>query len=381
MKYIYENLNEQKIWFDLDNIIDCDYFKNADTLIWYLTYKWFDFKKRIFVFVDEFQYCKWAERIFKNIYDKFNNIKIIASGSASMEIKDKIQESLAGRKKIFYIYPLDLEEFISWKLILKGQQQDLISFEIFKNIKWPLSLIAKEYYQYLYEFMIWWWYPATVIRNDKQNVLEEIFDLYLKKDIIDFLNIKNISGFRKIITYLALNVGKLLNYTDISNFADVDMVTLKSYLEVLEQTFLIKQVKPFYTNKMKEIVKMPKVYFIDNGVRNYFIKNFVEDVDLRPDKGELFESVVFQELVKNKFDDIKYRRTKTRIEIDFIIDNVMYVDALEVKFKNVIKPKDLKWLETFKQLYKDKVRKTILVAKDRTDYSISIFDLVSELRD
>ena len=118
MKYFFEREKRQKIWLNLDKNSDCEKFYSLENLINYLKFEGFDIEKEIVIFVDEFQYCSNSERIFKNIYDEYENIKIIASGSSSMDIKNKIQESLSGRKKIFYVYSLDLEEFISWKLIL-----------------------------------------------------------------------------------------------------------------------------------------------------------------------------------------------------------------------------------------------------------------------
>ncbi len=380
MKYLFEKEKKQKLWLNLDKFSDCDKFSSVENVINLLRFKGFDLKKPIVLFIDEFQYCKNSERIFKNLYDEFDNIKIIASGSSSMDIKNKIQESLAWRKKIFYVYPLDLEEFVSWKKFLNWEVDNLISFKIFSEITWPLKNVAQEYFDYLYEFMVFGGYPKTVLEDSKEEVLEEIFDLYLKKDILDFLNIKNIDGFRKIVIYLAINNWKQINYTDLSSFSSVDINTLKSYLEILEQTFIIRQVRPFYTNKNKEIVKSPKIYFLDNGVRNYFVKNFIQDVDLRTDKGELFESVVLQELIKNNVGEVKYWRTKTKVEVDFIIDNILKVDAMEVKFKENIRKADFNGLELFKKQYKTKIRKLFLVAKDRVNEAISIFDMINNLK-
>ncbi len=107
MKYFFEKEKRQKLWLNLDKNSDCEKFVSVENILNYLKIENFDLKKEIILFVDEFQYCKKSETIFKNIYDEFENIKILASGSSSMDIKNKIQESLAGRKKIFYVYSLD----------------------------------------------------------------------------------------------------------------------------------------------------------------------------------------------------------------------------------------------------------------------------------
>ena len=377
MKYFFKKDKNQKLWFNLDKNSDCEKFSSIENIINYLKINDFDLSKNIVLYVDEFQYCENSERIFKNIYDEFENIKIIASGSSSMDIKNKIQESLSGRKKIFYVYSLDLEEFISWKLIMSWEKNDLISFEKFKNIDWKLEKISKKYYDFLYEYMIFGWYPKTVLEKDKQDVLENIFDLYLKKDILDFLNIKNITWFKKIVIYLSINNWWQINYTDLANFSDVDINTLKSYLEILEQTFIIKQVKPFFTNKNKEIIKAPKIYFLDNWVKNYFIKNFLTDVELRIDKWELFEWVVLQEFIKNNIWEIKYWRTKSWKEVDFILDKTMYLDIFEVKFKNKLKTSDFSGINSFLKEYSKKVDNSFLIWKDREKNTVSIFDLIN----
>ena len=189
---------------------------------------------------------------------------------------------------------------------------------------------------------------------------------------------KNISAFKKIVIYLSINNWWQINYTDLSSFADVDINTLKSYLEILEQTFIIKQVKPFFTNKNKEIVKAPKIYFLDNWVRNYFIKNFLEDIELRVDKWELFEGVILQEFIKNNIREIKYWRNKQWKEVDFILDNIISLDIFEVKFKDKIKNTDFSWINTFLKTYENKVNKKFIVWKDREKQNIiSIFDLLN----
>ena len=357
MKYFFDKINWQKFWFSLDKTKDCDIFSNYEKLLDYIKLQWFDLDKKFTLFVDEFQYCKNSEIIFKNLYDSFDNVKIFASGSSSLNIKNLIQESLAWRKKIFKIYPLNLEEFIAWRT---WKDFDV---KIFKEIKY-LKDIWENYLKFLYEFMVWGWYPKVVLeKNLAQEHLENIFDLYLKKDILDFLNIRHLDSFKKLITYLAINNWQQINYSQLANFADIDIGTVKNYIEILQETFLIKKVIPFYTNKNKEISKAPKIYFVDNWVRNYFIKNFLEDVELRQDNWVLLEAIVLQEFLKYNKEDIKYWRTKTKQEIDFVIDNVVNVDVVEVKFKEKISSSDYYWITKFKESYKNLLKNVYLMSK------------------
>ena len=151
------------------------------------------------------------------------------------------------------------------------------------------------------EFLVYGSYPEVVLTKEieKQRVLESIFDLYIKKDLIEYLNIKKIANVRKLIEYLAINNGQKIKYDEISQVCSLNYKEVLNYLEVLEETFLIKTVRPYYKNKNKELTKIPKIYFIDSGVRNYFIKNF-NKLNLRTDSGYLFEGFIVSELIKNK---------------------------------------------------------------------------------
>jgi predicted AAA+ superfamily ATPase len=384
LKILFEKTNWQKIYFDLERFSHCEKFRTEDNLISFLKINGFDLNKKIFLVVDEFQACPNSERIFKILYDHFPNIKIIASWSFSLKIKHKIQESLAWRKKIFYIYSLDLEEFIAWKKLLKWEYiENLNILTWFSQLKGDIQIFAKEYFEYLYEHMIRWGYPEVVLNktpNEKKETLESIFDLYLKKDIINFLNIENIDCFKRIVAYLSLNNGYQITYNNLANFWGCSIHTVKNYIQILAESFLVGIVKPFYTNKNIELKKQPKIYFLDNGVRNWFIDNFSENLELREDNGRLFEWIFYQILIKNWFKDdkIKYWRTKDgKYEVDFLIDNLNTTDIFEIKFKNIIKKSDLKGIEKFKKLYWNLLNQRRIVAKykDINKKIISIFDI------
>ena len=127
----------------------------------------------------------------------------------------------------------------------------------------------------------------------------------------------------------------------------------------MKETYLIQILKPFYTNKNKELVKIPKVYFMDNGVRNYFIKNFNE-LSLRNDAGFLFESFIIMELLKKKVKELKFWQGKNGEEVDIIIDNISYQIPIEVKFKSNLKNEDFSGINTYLKEY-PKTKKTYLV--------------------
>lgn len=289
-------------------------------------------KDRFYVFVDEFQKAQNLANIFKNIYDHYKNIKIIASGSSSLTIKNNLKESLAGRKFIFEINPLDFEEFLIFK-------QDKKALDYYKNIpkiKSSDAQLPNLLDKYLNEFLIFGGYPEVALNDNyetKKKLLESIFDLYIEKDIMIFSDIENIPAFKKIVGILAVNNGQLINYDRLAREAGVHNKTVRSYLSLIEDTYIVKEVKPFHSNKNKELTKTPKYYFSDIGVRNYFLNNY-SDLQKRVDKGQIWETYILQELVKNGFPNVKFWRTKNGKELDFILEEESETLPIEVKYES-----------------------------------------------
>ena len=289
-------------------------------------------KDRFYVFVDEFQRSQDLANVFKNIYDHYKNIKIIASGSSSLTIKNNLKESLAGRKFIFEINPLDFEEFLIFK-------QDKKALDYYKNIpklKSSDAQLPSLLEKYLSEFLIFGGYPEVALNDNyetKKKLLESIFDLYIEKDIMIFSDIENIPAFKKIVGILAVNNGQLINYDRLAREAGIHNKTVRSYLSLIEDTYIVKEVKPFHSNKNKELTKTPKYYFSDIGVRNYFLNNY-SDLKKRVDKGQIWETYVLQELVKNGFPNVKFWRTKNGKELDFILEEENEILPIEVKYES-----------------------------------------------
>lgn len=155
-----------------------------------------------------------------------------------------------------------------------------------------------------------------------------------------------------MIDFLAVNNGQQVSYNRLSQICGLDDKTVKNYLEILKETFLIKINTPWYTNKNKELVKMPKVYFIDNGVRNFFINNF-NPPEIREDSSYLFEEYVISELLKLGYSDsqIKFWRIKNKHEVDIIKEVEGKVIPVEVKYKKNLKKSDLLSLKNFLVYY------------------------------
>ncbi|MCX5698443.1 MAG: ATP-binding protein [Candidatus Omnitrophica bacterium] len=308
--------------------------------------------KKFYVFFDEFQRYKDLSIIIKNIYDHHKNIKVYATGSSSLAIKYKIQESLAGRKIITHLYPLDFEEFLRFKgredLVEQAKNAPVLSGE-------NLFAATKELFTGLEEFIIFGGYPEAILSDKKQakiEVLKSIFDLYVKKELVEYLKLDKILEVKKLIQYLAVNNAQKIKYQNIAQIAGLSQKTVKVYIELLKETFLVAEVKPFFTNKNKELVKVPKVYFLDSGVANFFINNF-NGFELRKDAPFLFENYVLAELIKGgiETDTIKFWQDKNQTEIDFIIDAKETLTAIEVKFKQSLASDDLSAFKIFERDY------------------------------
>ncbi len=363
LKELYAELSIKNkcLFLDLDILSNYEKISTFENLINTLKLNGYEEKQKEFfyLFLDEFQRYENLSKIMKNIFDNCNNIKIYASGSSSITIKNQIQESLAGRKKINEIFPLDFEEVL-W---FKKDEKLIKNFQNIKKLKRDkIYSSLKEFNEILNEILIFGGYPEVVLKNskkDKIETLDSIFDLYIKKDLVEYLKIEKILEVKKLIEFLAVNNGQKIKYEEISKLTSFSFNEIKRYIEILKETYLIEELRPFYTNKNKELVKIPKIYFLDNGVRNYFIKNFNE-LSLRNDFGFLFEGFIISELLKRGINNLRFWQDKNENEIDIIIGDGLEILPVEIKFKDTLKSEDFRGIEAFLNSYK-KTKKSFLI--------------------
>lgn len=346
------------LFLDLDIVSNVEKVQSFEILLNYLKMNGYEehSKEFFYLFLDEFQRYMDISILMKNIYDNTNNIKVYATGSSSLQIKNSIQESLAGRKKIHYLFPLDFEEYL-W---FKEDQEVIQHYNNMPKLKGESIPIGK-IVTFLEEFMIFGGYPAVVLAKtleERKEKLNNIFDLYVKKELVEYLAIKKILGAKKVIEYLAINNGQKIQYEEITNSCELSTYEVKQFIEILNETFITMELRPFFSNKNKELVKTPKIYFIDNGVRNYFINNF-NPTTVRADVGFLFEGYVVSELLKENIKTLKYWQNKKQQEVDVIIDTVSEQIAIEIKYKKKLKAEDYKTLDLFSGEYPEAKLKLI----------------------
>lgn len=288
--------------------------------------------KRTVLLLDEIQYLDNPSNFLKLLYDKYKKqLKIVATGSSAFYIDKKFKDSLAGRKRIFELYPLDFEEF----LIFREQDHLIADWYELKNRADYISPQRNSLQTLFEEYLTFGGYPSVVLEQNtekKTALLKELFSSYLKRDMHES-GIQNPDKFFNLITLLAHQCGSLLNINEMANTLQLSVTAIENYLYVMRKCYHINLVRPFYTNIRKELTKMPKIYFNDTGFRNAVINQFTP-VAQRIDKGILIENYMYVRLRQiYNTDMIKFWRTADGNEVDFIIpENQENGQAIEVKF-------------------------------------------------
>ena len=319
MPHIFINLENKAFLAELDS--------NPLNLLAYLPTQ----EQKTVVFIDEIQYLSDPSNFLKLIYDDYSHvIKIVASGSSAFYIDKKFRDSLAGRKRIFHLMTCDFEDY------LKLQGKDDLWQEVVRIKEHPqakslkIELLRLEWEAY----MLYGGYPAVVTEpliSEKIEILKEIRDSFIKRDIIES-GVQNELVFYQLFQILAAQTGQLININELSNTLKVRNETIQNYLEVMEKCFHISLIKPFFANIRKELVKMPKGYLLDTGLRNSLINNFTP-INQRLDKGELWEQTVFKLLVDRfGLSNFRFWRTADGKEIDFVLPDEIPPIAIEAKF-------------------------------------------------
>lgn len=297
-----------------------------------------------YLFIDEFQYARFGGKNLKLFFDTQAKTKIIVSGSSAIDLTVKAVKYLVGRIIVFKLFCL------SWPEFIRHRDPDLFNIyqtisklfytskpqKIFKIISDPIS---SQYQPLLEEFIKWGGYPRVVLANgneEKQTILKNIYNTYFLRDIKDTLGLLDDYKLAKLIKILALQTGQLIEYNQLSKDTEYDFLTLKKYLNILEKTYICQTIKPFFRNKQKEIVKNPKIYFFDTGLKNYIINNF-NDLDSRTDQGFVWENFVFNRFWQQGH-PTNFWRTKTQQEVDFIV--TVEDRLIPIECKSTISKKD-----------------------------------------
>lgn len=269
------------------------------------------------IVIDEAQRIKNIGTSLKLIADNVKNAQVVATGSSSFELANKLSEPLTGRNRKFYLYPLSINEVLEKEgvITVRKQLEDYMNFGLY-----PQIVNAKS-------------------REEKKLLIKELAGDYLFKDLFLFGDIRNAFAFEKLVKLLALRVGSEISYNELAKEVGVSRETIFNYVRLLEQAFIIFRLTPLYTNKTKEINKSHKIYFFDTGIRNALIGN-TDPVELRFDKGALFENFFIAEKFKEHAysgddSELHFWRNRQGSEVDFVEVNSArsQVHAYECKWK------------------------------------------------
>ncbi|MCF8242541.1 MAG: ATP-binding protein [Melioribacteraceae bacterium] len=281
------------------------------------------------VFIDEAQKITDVGAGLKLLVDNSPETIIIATGSASFDLSNKVGEPLTGRQIKRILFPVSILELTS--------QFDKFSVK-----------------QRIDEFLVFGSYPEVLGESNRKDQIEYLLtlrDSYLLKDILELDNVRYAEKLFQLLKLLAFQIGNEVSLNELSNSLGISKQSVERYLYLLEKAFIIKKVGGFSRNLRKEITKSNRYYFWDNGIRNAVINNFNE-LGSRDDTGMLWENLMFIERLKTKEYKRMYRndyfwRTYDQKEIDLVEEGDGKLFAFEFKYNKTINNPPKLWTQTY----------------------------------
>lgn len=282
------------------------------------------------VIIDEAQRIQNIGICIKIIVDNFPEVKVLATGSSVFELSNSIREPLTGRKWEYFLFPFSFSEVVDHSNFLEEKRM----------------VPAR---------MVYGYYPEIVINHDDaEERLKMIADSYLFKDVFALGNLRKPDQIIKLLQALAYQVGNEISFNELGMLAGLDNETVEKYITLLEQTFIVFRVGSYSKNLRNELKKAKKIYFVDNGIRNSLIGNFLP-LESRTDVGALWENFLMAERFKKNALEGKYNigyfwRTHAQQEIDYLEEVNGKLSAWEFKWNPKAK---VKIPSTFQNTYSD----------------------------
>lgn len=264
------------------------------------------------VVIDEAQRITDIGIKLKLITDQMPEVQLLASGSSSFDLANKINEPLTGRKWEYKLFPLSFAELVGETNLLEEKRM-------------------------IPHRMVYGSYPDVVThQGDEIAILRELTQSYLYKDILEFDKIHKPDKLAKLLQALAYQIGSEVSFNELAQLCDLDAKTIANYVTILEQAYIIFRLGSFSRNLRNELKSSRKIFFYDNGIRNAIIGNFSQ-VENRDDVGALFENYVIAECVKRKeytgdYANSWFWRNTNRQEIDYIEEKDGQLNAFELRW-------------------------------------------------
>lgn len=290
--------------------------------------------------IDEIQRAPELVSYIQTIVDSSGkNGLFILTGSQQFEISQTVSQSLAGRTAMIKLLPFSLEELN----ILK--KEDSLN-----------RLLLNGFYPRLYNEKI-------QAHNFYQNYLET----YIQRDLRQLSQIENLHVFEKFVRLIATRIGQLVNYNSIANDLGVSQPTIRKWISLLEASYIIFLLPPFFRNIGKRLIKTPKVYFYDTGLASYLleIENSTQ-IKNHPLRGNLFENFVVMEFLKNRFNhtmgsNLYFFRDRTGNEVDIVLQEASSLTPIEIKSSETINTYFTRNIELFRKFFSGTTKNSMVI--------------------
>lgn len=264
------------------------------------------------IIIDEAQRIHNIGLTMKLITDNTKSVKLIATGSSSFDLANKINEPLTGRKWEYQLYPFSFGEMVNHS-----------------------SLIEEK--RLLTQRLIYGYYPDVVNNpGDEQALLKQLSDSYLYKDILTWERIQKPAQLEKLVQALAFQMAQMISYNELGQLCGLNSETVEKYINLLEKAFIVYRLPALSRNPRNELKKSFKIFFYDNGLRNAVINQF-NPTNLRQDIGQLWENWFITERLKfntyrGKFVSRFFWRTLAQQEVDYVEETGGRLTAFECKW-------------------------------------------------
>jgi len=325
LKQIHDNLTDKvRLWFDFDNPFDQKIFEEVDYNNIYKKLSWMSDNKhsRLYVFIDEIQNYPEITKIIKYLIDYFQ-VKFFVTGSSNFYLKNLFPESLSGRKFLYYLPPLSLQEF----LYLRDDRELLIPKpKVWEDVIQSKNEIFYQKHKSDYqEYLEFGGFPEVVLTpsvETKKNIIKNLLTSFFEKDIHLLTDLKDIRELRDFILLLVPRVGSLLDVTKIANELNIHRAKAYHFLEFLQGCFFLKLLPKFSKSVDRSVAGGRKVYFSDTGILNHIgMVTF----------GQILENTVINQL--SNLGNISFYHSHSQSEIDVVFENKV---AFEIKAKGTI---------------------------------------------
>ncbi|MCH5241950.1 MAG: ATP-binding protein [Muribaculaceae bacterium] len=281
--------------------------------------------------IDEVQKLPELLSYIQGIVDEKKNIKFYLSGSSNFALLKNVSQTLAGRTALFELLPFALEEI---ETLIKDKETDNLLYSGFYPVIWTGENVPKFYY------------PNYV-------------KTYLERDLRDLIGIKDLDTYQRFLTLTAARIGSIFKDSELSNELGISANTVKAWLSTLQASYVVFNLKPFFTNTKKRLIKSLKVYFTDSGIASWLLDiDSPSQMNIDKMRGHLFENMIICNVQKyflneGKQPAIYFYRDSNGNEVDLLIKNKEKYDLVEIKSSETFNTEFLKGIMSFEKEFPD----------------------------